>query len=113
MKIIKLMVNGEYAQFGFEGKVLYYKAGLLQTPKRLGEFKDIRKVGLQKNISHRGQTQVMNSFLRGMANGITLEGIRKIKTMTDEEFYNEILQDWKEVSDEGGFVFLGEAKEWD
>lgn len=107
------MVSGEYAQFGFEGKVLFYKSGLLTEPKRLGTFKEIKKVGSMKDITHRGKTQVMNNFIRSLSSGITDEGIKRIDTMTDEEFYNEILEDWKEVAEEGAFIFLGEATKWD
>lgn len=112
MKIIRFIQSGEIVQLGIEGKILFIKWGGVPNPMRLGELKDIRMMSVQKDISVGNKTVKVPMIVKAMAKNITPEGIKLAERYTDEEFYNDFLVDYKQMSKEGSLNFIGEFDEW-
>lgn len=51
-------------------------------------------------------------ILKEMAKNITPDGIKLAEGYTDEEFYNDFLKDYEDMSSEGTQTFIGEFTEW-
>ena len=112
MKIIRFIQAGEIVQLGFEGKVLFLKFGQLIQPIRLGELRDIRNMGIKKKIEMQGKEVKTPIIIKKMAQGITFDGLTLADSYTEEEFYNDFLEDYKQMSKEGSIKFIGEFNEW-
>ena len=112
MKIIRFIQSGEVVQLGFEGKILHIKWGSVLTPMRLGSLQDIRMMSIQRDISIGDKKARVPLIIREMSKNITRQGSIMAERFTDEEFYNDFLKDYKEMSAEGSLKFIGEFNEW-
>jgi len=112
MKIIRFIQSGEVVQLGFDKKILFIKWGSVPNPMKLGKLEDIRLMSVQKGITFRDKTVEVPAILKAMAKNITNEGLKLAKGFTDDEFYEDFLQDYKNMSSEGLLTFIGEFSEW-
>ena len=114
MKILKFIQNAEYKQLGIENKVLHIKVGEMPMSMRLGTLKEIKSMEKKDSVTVNGKTVQMAQLTKALLGDITEEGLQLAESYTDEEFYNDFLQDFKQMSREPGeFIFIGEADEWD
>ena len=112
MKIIRFIQSGEVVQLGFDKKTLFIKWGSVPNPMKLGTLEDIKLLSSQKNISIGDNKTRVPIILRAMSKNITAEGIIMAENFTDEEFYNDFLEDYKQMDSEGSLNFIGEFEEW-
>lgn len=112
MKIIRFIQGGEVIQLGFEKKVIYVKWGSLLKPMNLGTLAEIKQMGNLTNVKLGKNTQKVPLIIKQMANNITKEGLIYADSLTDKQFYEDFLKDYKEMSSEGQLNFIGEFNEW-
>lgn len=112
MRIIRFMQSAEVVQLGFDKKVLFIKWGSVPNPMRLGTLEDIRLMSVQKGITVGDKTVEVPTILKAMSKNITNDGIKMAAGYTDDEFYEDFLQDYKDMSSEGSLTFIGEFSEW-
>lgn len=112
MRIIRFIQSGEIVQLGIENKVLFIKWGSVPNPMKLGELKDIRLMSVQRGITVGDKTVKIPTIVKAMAKNITNEGIKMANNFTDKEFYDDFVEDYKQMSLEGTLTFIGEFKEW-
>lgn len=112
MKIIRYIEAGEIIQLGIEGKILFLKWGDMLNPMRLGELKDIKAMSSNNNVSLGKQSVKIPLIVKEMIKSITWNGIKLAEKYTEEEFYNDFLEDYKQMSEEGSIKLIGEFNEW-
>ena len=112
MKIIRYIEAGEIIQLGIEGKILFLKWGNMPKPMRLGELKDIKAMSSQAGVSLGKKSVKIPLIVKEMAKSITWDGLKLAEKYTDEEFYNDFLEDYKQMSEEGSKKLIGEFNEW-
>lgn len=112
MKIIRYIQAGEIIQLGIEGKILFLKWGEMLSPMRLGKLKDIKAMSSLANVSLGKKSVKVPLIVKEMSKNITWKGIDMAEKYTDEEFYNDFLEDHKQMSEEGSIKLVGEFDEW-
>ncbi len=112
MKVIRFIQSGEIVQLGIDKKTLFIKWGNVPSPMKLGELKDIRSMSIQRGITVGDKTIKVPRIIKEMSKNITPAGIKMADNFSDEEFYNDFLEDYKQMSSEGTLIFIGEFKEW-
>ncbi|GAF92386.1 unnamed protein product [marine sediment metagenome] len=112
MKIIRFIQSGEIVQLGFEGKILFIKWGQVPIPMKLGTLQDIRMMSTQRDISIGDKKARVPLIIREMSKNITKQGLILAEKYTDEEFYQDFLKDYRDMSAEGSLSFIGEFNEW-
>jgi len=114
MRILRFIQGGEFVQLGIEKKVLFLKWGHnMFSPIRLGELKEIKKLSTQKNMELNGQKMKVPLILQQMSKSITSEGLKLADKMNDEEFYQDFVNDHKELANEGSLNWIGVFDKWE
>ncbi len=112
MKVIKYIEAGEVIQLGFEGKILFLKWGDMPMPMRVGKLLEIKQMSSQSKVSLGKESVNIPLIIKEMSKAITWKGIEDSERYTEEEFYNDFLKDYKEMSEEGLINFIGEFNKW-
>lgn len=113
MKIIKFIQGGELIQLGINKKELYLKFSNLQKEIKLGELKDIKKLSSLNKITLNGESVKMPSLIRNISRSITAKGLLLAKNYTNDEFFYDFLNDFKEMDSEGQLNLIGVSNKWD
>ena len=114
MKILRFNQNTEYKQLGIDGKVLYIKVEGMLEPMKLGTLHDIKSMEDKASVSVAGKSVQMAEIAKKALGQITSDGLKLADSFTNEEFYKDFLQDFKQMSREPNqFMFIGEATKWD
>lgn len=112
MRILKFIQGGELIQLGIEKKVLYLKVEEMLKPFKLGELKDIKQLSKQRKTKLNGNEIKVPLILKKMGKSITPTGLILAKKYSNEEFFQDFVNDYKEMSNEGQLNFLGVFKKW-
>lgn len=113
MNIIRYMQDGEIIQLGIERKELFLKWGELLNPIKLGTLEDIQKISSQDSLELDGNKTDVPEIIKKMSKGMSKEVIKISKEFTDKEFYNDFIEDFRQMSTEGSLILIGEFNEWD
>lgn len=112
MKIIRYLQSDKIIELGIEKKELYLKFTGLEIPVKLGTFEELQKIGKNRTMKHGDKEIETPEIIKNMSSGITSSILKLAKSFSEDEFFNDILTDIKEQSNEGFITYVGVYNEW-
>jgi hypothetical protein len=112
MKIIRYLQSDKIIELGIENKELFLKFTGLQIPVKLGTFEELQKIGKNRTIKNGDKEIETPEIIKNMSRGINNSILQLANSFSEEEFFNDILLDIKEQSNEGFITYVGVYNEW-